>query len=191
VTQKDYAIDTFELAQWNVLRAIMRLKPKDLEYQITPNINPIRWILGHLTWHMDHIFNRQCRGTSQLTKEEREYFTSGAQGVVEREFPFSLMHLIETFLDVSESSFQYLRELPDEKLNEPPAKSETKDAETIYELLQRVSLHFLGHTGQIYLIKKELGKGGYFVTGVRKKGREDSRKKWLKWWNENKDEFED
>ncbi|MHA2080489.1 MAG: DinB family protein, partial [Candidatus Thorarchaeota archaeon] len=163
MTQKDYAIDTFELAQWNVLRAIMRLKPKDLEYQITPNINPIRWILGHLTWHMDHIFNRQCRGTSQLTKEEREYFTSGAQGVVEREFPFSLMHLIETFLDVSESSFQYLRELPDEKLNEPPAKSETKDAETIYELLQRVSLHFLGHTGQIYLIKKELGKGGYFV----------------------------
>jgi hypothetical protein len=189
VTQKEYAIDTLELAQWNVLRAIMRLKPKDLEYQITPKLNPIRWILGHLTWHMDHVFNHLCRGTSQLTKNEREYFTSGAEGVNQLEFPFSLKRLIDVFLEISESCFQYLRELPDEKFDESPPMDETKNAETIYELLQRVSLHFLGHTGQIYLIKKELGKGGYFVTGVRKKGREDSRKKWLKWWKENEDEF--
>lgn len=190
VTQKDYAIDTLELAQWNVLRAIMRLKPKDFQYQITPNLNPIRWILGHLIWQMDYIFNRICRGTSQLTKQEMEHFTSGAEGVSEREFPYSLKHLFDTFLAISKSTFQYLRDLPDEKFDEVPAMGETKNVETIYELLQRVSLHFLGHTGQIYLIKKDLGKGGYFVTGVRKKGREDSRKKWFKWWNENKDEFE-
>jgi len=190
MTQKEYAIDTFDLAQWNVLRAIMRLKPEDFNYQILPNFNPVKWILGHLLWHMDHIFNLQCRGTSQLTEEERGYFTSKPEGTDEREFPFSLKRLIDTFLEISDSTFLYLQELPEEKYQEPPSKSKKKDDENIYESLQRISLHFLGHTGQIYLIKKKLGKGGYFVTGVRRKGRDDSRKKWNKWWNESKNTFD-
>lgn len=190
MTQKDYAIDTFDLAQWNVLRAILRLKPEDLEYRITPNLNPIKWILGHLIWQMDYVFNHLGHGESQLAKEVREYFAPGTEVLNEREFPFSSRELIDTFLEISTSSFQYLYDLPEEKFNEPPEICEKGNAETIYELLQRVSLHFLGHTGQIYLIKKELGKGGYFVTGVRKKGREESRKKWLKWWNANREKFE-
>ncbi len=55
---KEFAIDTFALAQWNVLRPIMRLKPEDLMYQLTQKLNPTSRILGHLTWHMDIIFNR-------------------------------------------------------------------------------------------------------------------------------------
>ena len=65
-----------------------------------------------------------------------------------------------------------------------------KNAETVAELVQRVTLHFLGHTGQIYLTKKELGKGGTFVMGVKKKNRYDSREKWLKWWKKNKKQYE-
>ena len=189
MNKKEYAIDTLELAQWNVLRSIMRLKPEDLEYKLTPNHNPIRWILGHLIWQLDLIFNRWCQGLSKLSEEQREYFTSGAEGFEERPFPFTLRLLIDTFLDISEASFEYLRGLPEEEFNKPPAMCKKKDDETIYELIQRASLHFLGHTGQIYWIKRGLGKGGYFVTGVRKKGREESRKKWMKWWNDTKEEF--
>jgi hypothetical protein len=127
---------------------------------------------------------------SQLTKEQRDYFASGAPGYIEKQFPFSLKKLIDTFLEISESTFQYLTELPEEKFNQPPAMSKKKDDETIFELLQRVSLHFLGHTGQIFIIKKELGRGGYFVTGVRRKGREDSRKKWMKWWRDNSKKYD-
>jgi hypothetical protein len=68
--------------------------------------------------------------------------------------------------------------------------NDKNNTETLCELIQRISLHFLGHTGQIYLIKRELGKGGYFVTGVKKKHRDASRIKWLNWWNANKDKYQ-
>jgi len=68
---KEYAIDTLDLAQWNVLRYIMRLKPEYLEYKLTPNHNPIRWIFGHLIWQLDYVFNRFCIGISELSKEKR------------------------------------------------------------------------------------------------------------------------
>ncbi|MHA2501226.1 MAG: hypothetical protein ACXAEL_16785 [Candidatus Hodarchaeales archaeon] len=73
--------------------------------------------------------------------------------------------------------------MPEEKFNELPENNNKKNTETVSELIQRISLHFLGHTGQIYQVKRELGKGGYFVTGVKKENRETSRTKWLKWWS--------
>ncbi|MHA2345853.1 MAG: hypothetical protein ACXACP_03965, partial [Candidatus Hodarchaeales archaeon] len=69
---------------------------------------------------------------------------------------------------------------------EVPEHSTGSNPETVIELIQRISLHFLGHTGQIYQVKRVLGKGGTFVMGVKKKNRYDSRAKWLNWWNENK-----
>ncbi|MHA2501225.1 MAG: hypothetical protein ACXAEL_16780 [Candidatus Hodarchaeales archaeon] len=68
---KTFAIETFEIAEWNVLKAIFRLKSRDLEKQITPNLNPIRWIIGHLTMHMDTIFNYLCLGKRELSPEFR------------------------------------------------------------------------------------------------------------------------
>ena len=106
-------------------RAIIKLKPEDFNYQISPKFNPIQWILGHLLWHMDHIFNLQCRGTSQLSQEERKYFTSRGKDE-EQVFPFSLKRLIDTFLEVSESCFQYLQNLPEEEFYKAPAMAEKK-----------------------------------------------------------------
>ncbi|MHA2211415.1 MAG: DinB family protein [Candidatus Thorarchaeota archaeon] len=185
---KVFALDTLDIAEWNVLRAIMRLKPADLEYQITSNLNPIQWIIGHLTWQMDHVFNQLCQGKRRL-EPEWDAFATGAEKMNPRNLPISQKALIDTFLEVSKASFEYLQSLPEEKFDELPENNMGGSTETVGELIQRVSLHFLGHTGQIYWIKKELGKGGYFVTGVKKKQREDSRRKWLKWWNENGENY--
>ncbi|MFX1514458.1 MAG: DinB family protein [Promethearchaeota archaeon] len=187
---KTFAIETFEIAEWNVLKAIFRLKPKDFEKQITPKHNPIRWIIGHLTMHMDTIFNYLCLGKRELSQEFREYFTSGVEREEEKEFPVSYKELIDTFLEFSKTSIDYLYDLPEEKFNELPENNDNRNVETVSELIQRISLHFLGHTGQIYLIKRELGKGGFFVTGVKKKNREASRIKWLDWWNDKKGNYE-
>ncbi|MHA1906117.1 MAG: DinB family protein [Candidatus Thorarchaeota archaeon] len=189
MTLKDFALDTFNLAQWNVQRALLRLKPEDLMYQVTPRTNPICWIIGHLTWHMDLIFNRQGQGKSLLKPEERDPFATGAERMDLKQFPLSMTDLIDNFLTVSESSFEYLRQLPEEKINELPEHSLEGNTETVGELIQRISLHCLGHVGQIYIIKKGLGKGGYFVTGVKKQQREDSRKKWMKWWKDNREKY--
>ncbi|MFX0207702.1 MAG: hypothetical protein ACFFDT_17065 [Candidatus Hodarchaeota archaeon] len=186
---KTFAIETFEIAEWNVLKAIFRLKPKNFEKQITPTLNPIRWIIGHLTMHMDTIFNFLCLGERKLDQNFRDYFTSGPDREKERKFPISYKELIEKFLEFSETSFDYLYNLPEEKFTELPEKNDESNTETLSELIQRISLHFLGHTGQIYLVKRELGKGGYFVTGVKKKHRDTSRIKWLEWWNDNKENY--
>jgi hypothetical protein len=129
------------------------------------------------------------QGTSQLREEERNPFATGAERMDMKMFPLSMKNLIDNFLKVSESSFEYLKKIPEEKINELPEYNLERNTETVGELVQRISLHCLGHVGQIYLIKKELGKGGYFVTGVKKKQREDSRKKWMKWWADNRENY--
>ncbi len=187
---KEFAVDLLDLAEWNVLRAILRLKPEHLEYQIKPDLNPIRWIIGHLMNQMDAKFNYLCQGKRMLNPEAIEYFSTGA--VVENErkaFPYSYQELIDKFLEISDSTFFYLNNLLEEKFLELPEKNVEGNTENLCEIIQRVSLHFLGHVGQIQLIKKELGKGGYFVAGVKKRQRIDSREKWLKWWINNKETF--
>ncbi|MHA1996021.1 MAG: DinB family protein [Candidatus Hodarchaeales archaeon] len=183
---KSYAIETFEIAEWNVLKAIMRLKPEDFEKQITSNLNPIRWVIGHLAIHMDSIFNGLCLGERKISKDIRDYFRLDPEKRKNRDFPMFYSELVDTFLKFSKISFDFLNNLPDEKFTDLPEYNTGGNTETIAELIQRISLHFLGHTGQIYQVKRVLGKGGTFVMGVKKKNRYDSRVKWLKWWNDNK-----
>ena len=186
---KKYAIESLEIAQWNVLKAIFRLQPEDFEEEIKPNFNPINWILGHLTIQMDYNFNYLCQGKRIVTEAFLQYYHPPRVEIEEiTDFPLSIKELIDTFLEVSESSFNYLNNLPEEKFSELPEHNEN-NTETVSELLQRVSLHFLGHTGQIIWIKKHLGKGGAFVMGIKKKQRDDSKIKWQKWWNENKEKY--
>ncbi len=186
---KKYAIESLEIAQWNVLKAIFRLQPEDFEEEIKPNFNPINWILGHLTIQMDYYFNYLSQGKRIVTEAFLQYYHPPRVDVEEiTNFPLSIKELIDTFLEVSESSFNYLNNLPEEKFSELPEHNEN-NTETVSELLQRVSLHFLGHTGQIIWIKKHLGKGGAFVMGIKKKQRDDSKIKWQKWWNENKEKY--
>ncbi|MFQ5979129.1 MAG: hypothetical protein ACE5OZ_13465 [Candidatus Heimdallarchaeota archaeon] len=184
---KIFAVETFEIAEWNVLKAIFRLKASDFEMQITPKLNPVRWIIGHLTMHMDTIFNYLCGGKRKLSQEFRDYFTTGIERETESEFPVSYKELINTFLEFSKTAIDYLYNLPEEKFNELPENNDKRNTETVSELIQRISLHFLGHTGQIYYVKREIGKSGAFVAGVKKKNREESRAKWITWWdNQNK-----
>jgi len=189
MNSKKFAIETFEIAEWNVLKAIFRLKPKDFEKQITPNLNPIRFLLGHLIMQMDVIFNEFCYGERKLNQQFQNYFKMGLERENEMNFPVSYQELIETFLDYTKRGIEYLNALPEEKFEELPEYSKENNTETINELIQRMSLHFLGHTGQIYSIKRELGKGGYFVAGVKKKHRDESKRKWLEWWEKNKQKY--
>ncbi|MHA1243098.1 MAG: DinB family protein [Candidatus Heimdallarchaeota archaeon] len=187
---KLFAIETMEIAEWNVIRTLLRLKPEHLDYQITTNLNPIKWIIGHLANQVDFKFNYLCQGKRKATKEFSDYFKTGAKGVTEeKEFPLSKKEVIEIFLEYTSDMFDFLEKLPEDKFTELPEFNIEGNTETITEIIQRVALHFLGHTGQIQWIKKELGKGGYFVTGVKKKQRDDSRIKWFTWWNKNKDSF--
>lgn len=104
---KTFVIETFEIAEWNFLKAIFRLKPKDLEKQITSNLNPIRWVIGHLTIHMDTIFNDLCLGERKLNRDFRDFVKMRPDRAKRRDFPVSYMELIDMFLDFSKTSFEF------------------------------------------------------------------------------------
>lgn len=138
---------------------------------------------------MDTVFNHLCLGDRRLDQDFRDYFVMGPDRASKREFPMSYRALIDQFLEFSEASIEYLNNLPEDKFMEPPAHNTKKNTETMVELIQRISLHFMGHTGQIYQTKRELGKGGTFVMGIKKKNRDDSKAKWLSWWNAHKNNY--
>ena len=169
---KEFAITTFEIAEWNLLKAIFRLKTEDLEKQIAPNLNPIRWAIGHLSIHMDNIFNGLCLGKRKFDQDFRDYFVASPDKRKLEEFPVSYMELIDNFLELSSITLNYLNNLPAEKFTELPPYTFENNTETIAESIQRISLHFLGHVGEIYQIRRFLSKGGTFVMGINKQNRE-------------------
>ena len=122
---KKFAIESLEIAQWNVLKAIFRLQPEDFEAEIKTNFNPINWILGHLMIQMDYYFNYLCQGKRIVSEAFLQFYHPPRVDHEEiTDFPLSIKDLIDTFLVVSESSFNYLNNLPEEKFNELPENNE-------------------------------------------------------------------
>ncbi|MFW9975477.1 MAG: hypothetical protein ACFFDQ_09450, partial [Candidatus Thorarchaeota archaeon] len=63
--------------------------------------------------------------------------------------------------------------------------------ENLLQSIQRIAFHYMGHVGQIVLIRRALGNPGpTFVGGISSIGREKIREKWNAWWKENKETFE-
>ncbi|MCK4568355.1 MAG: hypothetical protein KAU48_13700, partial [Candidatus Thorarchaeota archaeon] len=65
-----------------------------------------------------------------------------------------------------------------------------KIEETLETSIQRISLHFLGHVGQIVLIRRSLGNpGSSFVGGLHPRVRKQMHEEWTSWWSESKSRF--
>jgi hypothetical protein len=63
-------------------------------------------------------------------------------------------------------------------------------SETLLQSIQRIALHFMGHVGQIVLIRRALGNPGpTFVGGVSLIGRDKIKQKWNTWWSDSKQDF--
>ncbi len=198
-TIKELAIDTLKIANCNLLLSIQGLNPDEFIKQISQNINPIIWIFGHCISQMDHWFGIWCQGKGVLPgtlawDKEDSHLRFGTPKTRVNEFPdkISPHDLIEYYLQISEQSINYLQKLPEEKFRLPPEgyPYEQGDSESIFEGIQRVALHFLGHSGQILLIRKELGnQGGYFVRGISDSSRKELLLEWMTWWKNNKSQF--
>ena len=78
--------------------------------------------------------------------------------------------------------------IPEEDYNKPIDKGEK-----LGTIIQRIALHYMGHLGQIYLIRRSIGReisGAYsFVLALSESSRKKLKKEWLTWWNENKKSY--
>lgn len=185
---KEFAIDTLEISYCNLLKSIQGIKPEEVFKQVHPEINAVGWIVGHCAAHMHTIFVKKCQGKTIFPGKFK--FSIKRLRIIS---PFSFRELVDSFMQVADSTFSYLQELTEEKLRGLPEKStrKAKYQETVLELIHRLALHFTGHTGQIRIIRKELGNPaeGFFVAGISKSSRKNLLEKWKLWWAKSRTKF--
>jgi len=192
-TSKEITIELLKIAEVNLLISFYGLEPDQITKQSKPEVNPIDWIYGHCMSHMDFIYGELCQGSRLLPKEIGKLVSFGAtKESIAEGLPISFKELVEYGLKITESTYKYLQNLPEENFHELPEKDvEKKTNESVVKSTQRVALHIMGHTGQIIMIRRILGdKGGGFVGGMVEESRVTMKEKWSEWWEENKEKFQ-
>ncbi|MHA1211029.1 MAG: DinB family protein [Candidatus Heimdallarchaeota archaeon] len=187
---KEISIDLLAIAECNLLASLIGLNQEDVSVQIANDINHILWIFGHCASHLDYVINGLCQGKRMVAEEMGEYFAYGAtKETVAAQPPISFGKLIELYLKISEKAHKYLEDLPDEKYQMIPEADAGKSIkESVIQTIQRLTFHFMGHTGQIILLRRKLGKPGFsFVGGITVESRNKIMTKWKDWWKENKE----
>ena len=189
---KELSIESLEIAECNLLLSLKGVRPEDVNQQLFPEINPIAWIFGHCADQMDSFFGLWCQGKRILTDPQHTLFQFGAvKDKITANLPLPFGEIVHNYHRISDSSFSYLKGLtPEEFWQVPGDPSLHSNQESLLQLIQRASLHFMGHMGQILLIRRALGNPGLsFVSGIAKDRREKIMNTWKCWWEENKAKF--
>lgn len=97
------------------------------------------------------------------------------------------INLLMSFIEIkTENIFKQI--LPEENFHQEISKDNGE--ESLFQKIQRIALHYMGHTGQITIIRRALRHQPWgFVSGMKKDEREIYMEKWTKWWDENKLKF--
>ena len=186
---KTMAIDILETAEANLLNSILKIRPEDVYKQAHPECNNIMWIIGHCASHFHMVLCSTSQKQEIISEDTAHYFRYGTtkKEISESKAPMTFAELVDVYLKISTSGFSYLQSLNDvdfEKVIFP------EYGETLLQSIQRVSLHFMGHMGQIVLLRRILGNPGpTFVGGIQTSSRKKMKKEWEKWWIDNKENF--
>lgn len=186
---KESTIDLLRIAESNLLYSFKDIQPEEVNKQIAPEINTISWIVGHCFAHFHMVLSMTCQETQLLSDDAIHYYRYGTskEEIESTESSMTFGELVNKYLEISEMSFTYL-----ETLDETDFKKVIfpKIEETLGTSIQRLSLHFLGHVGQIVLIRRSLGNpGSSFVGGAHPNTRKKMLDEWTSWWSESKSRF--
>jgi hypothetical protein len=186
---KMIAMETLEIAELNLLQSILEIRPEDILEQIRPEINNIMWILGHCFAHFDMVLCGRCQEKEIFSENVAHYFRYGTtkKEIIETGPPLSFANLIDEYLKISASGFAYLHLLEDQDFDKILFP---ENGDNLLQSIQRIAFHYMGHAGQIVLIRQALGNPGpTFVGGISAMSRAKSRKNWHSWWSAKKPRF--
>ncbi len=173
----------------NLLYSFKGIQPEEVNRRTQPEFNNISWIFGHCAVHFHMVLCLTCQDTRLFSKDVMDYYRYGTtkDEIESTDSPFTFQELVEEYLEVSKKGFSYLQTLDDEAYDQvlfPEIK------ETLLESLQRIALHYLGHVGQIVLIRRALGNPGpSFVGGFNESDYRRMHEEWNSWWSEKKEHF--
>ena len=186
---KSIAIDLLEIAEVNLLNSILMIRPEDVHKQVLPEFNTITWILGHCFSHFHMVLCDTCQGKEMLSEGTTHHFRYGTtkEEIAETGTPMTFTQLIDDYLRISSDGFSYLQTLDGEDFEKVIFP---KIDETLLQSIERIAFHYMGHMGQIVLIRSALGNPGpSFVGGAHESGRKKMREEWRAWWSDNKENF--
>lgn len=186
---KDSTIDLLHIAESNLLYSFKDIQHEEVNKQAIPGTNTISWIIGHCFSHFHMVLSMTCQKKQLLSDETSHYYRYGTtkEEIESTESSMTFEELVDKYLEISAMSFIYLKKLDDadfKKVIFPEIE------ETLEKSIQRISLHFLGHVGQIVLIRRSLGNpGSSFVGGSHPDSRRKMREEWTSWWSKSKSGF--
>jgi hypothetical protein len=193
-TIQEVAIDSLAIAKVNLLNAIYGISPKLVNKRITEQTNTIAWIFGHCVAQVDYLFSECLFGKRRMTQETAAFYAYGvSKEKIRKQPPLSFIELIELFFEILQKCQDYLKELPENAFRKPLIMHENhQSGESLFETIQRIAFHFLGHDGQIVLIRRiENNPAPSFVAGMQQASREKWLNKWQVWWDQQKDNFKE
>jgi hypothetical protein len=186
---KSIAIDLLEIAEVNLLNSILKIRPEDVHKQVLPEFNTISWILGHCFSHFHMVLCDTCQEKEMISKEVGHHFRYGTtkEEIAKSGSPLKFLQLVDEYLHLSADGFAYLQTLEDEDFGKVIFPEIN---ETLLHSIERIAFHYMGHMGQIVLLRHALGNPGpSFVGGAKESSRKKMRDEWNSWWSENKGNF--
>lgn len=185
---KSTTINHLATSECNLLNSMKGLLADNIYRQVQPELNHIAWIFGHCAVHLDWVLSFMTEDDRVYSEDVCHYYRYGTtkSEIVEGGPPISFSNLMSGYLRVSESFFSNLSNLEEATFYEDfPGGPEEDWLETFL----RISLHFMGHAGQIVLIRQALGNPGpSFVSGVKAETRERIMADWHDWWKSVKED---
>ncbi|MFW9768594.1 MAG: DinB family protein [Candidatus Thorarchaeota archaeon] len=186
---KKSAINLLRAAEVNLLNSFKGIQPDEVTIRPQPEFNSISWIVGHCFVHFHMVLCLTCQDTRLFSKDVMHYYryATTKEEIDTVSPPFSFDELVDEYLGVSEKGFSYLDSLDDDAY---PEILFPEINETLEESIQRIALHYLGHVGQIVLIRKAIGNPGpTFVGGLQEPDYIRMFDSWRSWWSESKESF--
>jgi hypothetical protein len=156
---------------------------------VQPELNHIGWIFGHCAVYFDWVLSFMTNDARVFSEEVCHYYRYGTTKteILDGGPPISFSDLMSGYLRVSESFFSILSDLEESAFCEDFPGEPSED---MLETFLRVSLHFMGHAGQIVLIRQALGNPGpSFVSGAKEETRERILADWHNWWENARADF--
>ncbi|MBV6462050.1 MAG: hypothetical protein HJHJAOHD_02192 [Flavobacteriales bacterium] len=148
------------IAQYNLqtswyLNALESITEEESNISFSENLNPIKWVAGHLTDSRITIIN--IISDNAINADYKKLFGKGTSNKIDASFP-TIEQIKTDWTNISEQLRTSLQNLPNEKLLlKPPFQTSIPD-ETLFGLIAYFAIHESFHIGQLSVYRKLTGK---------------------------------
>lgn len=137
------------------LNALEHISEEESTIAFSENLNPVKWVAGHLT--DARITINDIVSSGSINADYKKLFGKGTSNKIDASFP-TIEQIKTDWTSISEQLKFTLQNLPDEKLlSKPPFQTSIPD-ETLLGLIAYFTIHESFHIGQLSIYRKLIGK---------------------------------